>query len=70
MAHGRAEMARAVLEGVALNLRLTLDVFGELGAVHRAAAYRWRRGRLNHEWPQARESLSSIYKGEQEGQRQ
>jgi xylulokinase len=27
MAHGRAEMARAVLEGVALNLRLILDVF-------------------------------------------
>lgn len=32
MAHGRAEMARAVLEGVAFNLRLILDVFRELGA--------------------------------------
>lgn len=31
MAHGRAEMARAVLEGVAFHLRLILDVFKELG---------------------------------------
>ena len=31
MAHGRAEMARAVLEGVAFNLRLILNVFQELG---------------------------------------
>ncbi len=32
MAHGRAEMARAVLEGVALNLRMILDAFLEQGA--------------------------------------
>lgn len=32
MSHGRAEMARAVLEGVAFQLRLILDVFTELGA--------------------------------------
>lgn len=32
MAHGRAEMARAVLEGVALNLRIILDVFRDQGA--------------------------------------
>ncbi|NLD42772.1 MAG: xylulokinase [Chloroflexi bacterium] len=32
MSHGRAEMARAVLEGVALNLRLILDAFREQGA--------------------------------------
>jgi sugar (pentulose or hexulose) kinase len=30
MAHGRAEMARAVLEGVALNLRLILMSLGNL----------------------------------------
>jgi xylulokinase len=30
MAHGRAEMARAVLEGVALNLRSVLEAFGGL----------------------------------------
>jgi xylulokinase len=32
MAHGRPEMARAVLEGVALNLKLILDAFQEQGA--------------------------------------
>ncbi|MHB9034882.1 MAG: xylulokinase [Anaerolineae bacterium] len=32
MTHGRAEMARAVLEGVAFNLRLILDAFREQGA--------------------------------------
>ena len=32
MAHGRAEMARAVLEGVALNLRIILDAFRQQGA--------------------------------------
>ncbi len=32
MAHGRAEIARATLEGVALNLRAILEVFGEQGA--------------------------------------
>jgi len=32
MAHGRAEMARAVLEGVALNLKSILDAFLEQGA--------------------------------------
>jgi xylulokinase len=32
MAHGRAEMARAVLEGVALNLRMILDAFQAQGA--------------------------------------
>jgi xylulokinase len=32
MAHSRAEMARAVLEGVALNLRMILDAFLEQGA--------------------------------------
>ncbi|MFC2030944.1 xylulokinase [Chloroflexota bacterium] len=32
MSHGRAEMARAVLEGVALNLRTILDAFVEMGA--------------------------------------
>lgn len=32
MAHGRGEMARAVLEGVALNLRIILDAFREQGA--------------------------------------
>ena len=32
MAHGRPEMARAVLEGVALNLRMILDAFQEQGA--------------------------------------
>ncbi|MCS7061689.1 MAG: xylulokinase [Anaerolineae bacterium] len=32
MAHGRAEMARAVLEGVAFNLRWILDVLREQGA--------------------------------------
>ncbi|MCE5258348.1 MAG: xylulokinase [Chloroflexi bacterium] len=33
MTHGRAEMTRAVLEGVAFNLRLILDAFREQGAV-------------------------------------
>jgi xylulokinase len=32
MAHGRPEIARATLEGVALNLRAILEVFGEQGA--------------------------------------
>ncbi len=32
IAHGRAEMARAVLEGVALNLRIVLGAFREQGA--------------------------------------
>jgi xylulokinase len=32
MAHGRPEMARAVLEGVALNLKLILDAFQDQGA--------------------------------------
>ncbi|GAB4546704.1 MAG: xylulokinase [Anaerolineae bacterium] len=32
MVHGRAEMARAVLEGVALNLKMILDAFLEQGA--------------------------------------
>ena len=32
MAHGRAEMARAVLEGVAFNLKSILDAFLEQGA--------------------------------------
>jgi xylulokinase len=32
MAHGRAEMARATLEGVAFNLRIILDAFREQGA--------------------------------------
>jgi xylulokinase len=32
MAHGRAEIARATLEGVALNLRAILEVFREQGA--------------------------------------
>jgi xylulokinase len=32
MAHGRAEMARAVLEGVAFNLKMILDAFLEQGA--------------------------------------
>lgn len=32
MAHGRGEMARAVMEGVALNLRIILDAFREQGA--------------------------------------
>jgi xylulokinase len=36
MAHGRAEMARAVLEGVALNLKIILDAFLEQGAEIRA----------------------------------
>lgn len=36
MAHGRAEMARAVLEGVALNLKMILDAFLEQGAEIRA----------------------------------
>lgn len=33
MSHGRAEMARAVLEGVAFNLRMILDAFLEQGIV-------------------------------------
>jgi xylulokinase len=33
MSHGRAEMARAVLEGVAYNLKMILDAFTEQGAV-------------------------------------
>jgi len=32
MAHGRAEMARAVLEGVAFNLRIILDAFRQQAA--------------------------------------
>jgi xylulokinase len=36
MAHGRAEMARAVLEGVAFNLRLILDILRAQGAPLRA----------------------------------
>jgi len=32
MAHGRAEMVRAVLEGVAFNLRIILDAFRDQGA--------------------------------------
>ncbi len=36
LAHGRAEMARAVLEGVALNLRIILDCFRRQGAPIRA----------------------------------
>jgi xylulokinase len=32
MSHGRAEMARAVLEGVAFNLRIILDAFRDQGA--------------------------------------
>jgi xylulokinase len=36
MSHGRAEMARAVLEGVAFNLRMILDAFLEQGAEIRA----------------------------------
>jgi xylulokinase len=36
MSHGRAEMARAVLEGVALNLKMILDAFLEQGAVIQA----------------------------------
>jgi xylulokinase len=32
MSHGRAQMARAVLEGVALNLKMILDAFLEQGA--------------------------------------
>ena len=33
MSHGRAEMARAILEGVAFNLRMILDAFLEQGVV-------------------------------------
>jgi xylulokinase len=36
MSHGRAEMARAVLEGVAFNLKMILDAFLEQGAEIRA----------------------------------
>ncbi len=36
MSHGRAEMARAVLEGVAFNLKMILDAFLEQGAVIQA----------------------------------
>ena len=36
MSHGRAEMGRAVLEGVAFNLKMILDAFLEQGAVIRA----------------------------------
>ncbi len=36
MSHGRAEMARAVFEGVALNLRMILDAFLEQGAAIQA----------------------------------
>jgi xylulokinase len=36
MAHGRAEMARAVLEGVAFNLKMILDAFLEQGAAIQA----------------------------------
>jgi xylulokinase len=36
MAHGRAEMARAVLEGVAFNLKMILDAFREQGAAIQA----------------------------------
>jgi xylulokinase len=36
MSHGRAEMARAVLEGVALNLKLILDAFLEQGTAIQA----------------------------------
>jgi xylulokinase len=36
MSHGRAEMARAVFEGVALNLKMILDAFQEQGATIRA----------------------------------
>ena len=32
MAHGRAEVSRAVLEGVAFNLRIILDAFRDQGA--------------------------------------
>jgi xylulokinase len=36
MSHGRAEMARAVMEGVAFNLRMILDAFQQQGAVVKA----------------------------------
>jgi len=36
MSHGRAEMARAVLEGVAFNLRMILDAFLEQGSAIQA----------------------------------
>jgi len=36
MSHGRAEMGRAVLEGVAFNLKMILDAFLGQGAVIRA----------------------------------
>lgn len=36
MSHGRAEMARAVLEGVAFNLKMILDAFLEQGAAIQA----------------------------------
>jgi xylulokinase len=36
MSHGRAEMTRAVLEGVAFNLKMILDAFLEQGAVIQA----------------------------------
>jgi xylulokinase len=57
MSHGRAEMARAVFEGVALNLRMILDAFQEQGAAIRAMRLIGGGGRS----PAWRQILADVY---------
>jgi len=59
MSHGRAEMARAVLEGVALNLKLILDAFQDQGAATRSEAMRLIGGGARSQvW---RQILADVY---------
>jgi xylulokinase len=57
MSHGRAEMARAVFEGVALNLRMILDAFQEQGAAIQAMRLIGGGGRS----PVWRQILADVY---------
>jgi xylulokinase len=57
MSHGRAEMARAVFEGVALNLKMILDAFQEQGAAIQAMRLIGGGGRS----PAWRQILADVY---------
>jgi len=59
MSHGRAEMTRAVLEGVALNLKMILDAFLEQGAATRSEAMRLIGGGARS--PVWRQILADVY---------
>jgi xylulokinase len=59
MPHGRAEMARAVLEGVALNLKMILDAFLEQGAATQSEPMRLIGGGARSQvW---RQILADVY---------